>query len=73
MYVDSVSMIIRPMCLSISNASLKNFSKDYPVKLFEQTNESIVAEQVRIIEINVLTTNNAIQQLKKENERQICM
>ena len=27
-------------------ASLKNFSKDYPVKLLEQTDESIIAEQV---------------------------
>lgn len=27
-------------------ASLKNFSKDYPVKLLEQTDETIIAEQV---------------------------
>ena len=27
-------------------ASLKNFSKDYPVKLLEQTDENIIADQV---------------------------
>lgn len=38
-------------------ASLKNLSKDYPVKLFEQTNENIIAEQV----VNVLNDESKLQ------------
>lgn len=38
-------------------ASLKNFSKDYPVKLLEQTDESIIAEQV----VNVLNDESKLQ------------
>ena len=38
-------------------ASLKNFSKDYPVKLLEQTDENIVAEQV----VEVLNDESKLQ------------
>lgn len=38
-------------------ASLKNFSKDYPVKLLEQTDENIIAEQV----VNVLNDDSKLQ------------
>lgn len=38
-------------------ASLKNFSKDYPVKLLEQTDENIIAEQV----VNVLNDESKLQ------------
>lgn len=38
-------------------ASLKNFSKDYPVKLLEQTNENIIAEQV----VGVLNDESKLQ------------
>lgn len=38
-------------------ASLKNFSKDYPVKLLEQTDENIIAEQV----VNVLNDDIKLQ------------
>ncbi len=38
-------------------ASLKNFSKDYPVKLLEQTDESIIAEQV----VEVLDDESKLQ------------
>ena len=40
-------------------ASLKNFSKDYPVKLLEQTNENIIAEQV----VGVLNDESKLQSL----------
>ena len=40
-------------------ASLKNFSKDYPVKLLEQTNENIIAEQV----VGVLNDESMLQSL----------
>lgn len=40
-----------------SKASLKNFSKDYPVKLLEQTNENIIAEQV----VGVLNDESKLQ------------
>ena len=40
-----------------SKASLKNFSKDYPVKLLEQTNENIIAEQV----VEVLNDESKLQ------------
>lgn len=39
------------------NASLKNFSKDYPVKLLERTDENIIAEQV----VNVLNDESKLQ------------
>ena len=38
-------------------ASLKNFSKDYPVKLLEQTDENIIAEQV----VGVLKDESKLQ------------
>lgn len=38
-------------------ASLKNFSKDYPVKLLEQTDENIIAEQV----VGVLNDESKLQ------------
>ncbi len=38
-------------------ASLKNFSRDYPVKLLEQTDENIIAEQV----MNVLGNEEMLQ------------
>lgn len=38
-------------------ASLKNFSKDYPVKLLEQTDENIIAEQV----VEVLNDESKLQ------------
>ena len=38
-------------------ASLKNFSKDYPVKLLEQTDENMIAEQV----VNVLNDESKLQ------------
>lgn len=38
-------------------ASLKNFSKDYPVKLLEQTDENIIAEQV----VEVLDDESKLQ------------
>lgn len=38
-------------------ASLKNFSKNYPVKLLEQTDENIIAEQV----VNVLNDESKLQ------------
>ena len=38
-------------------ASLKNFSKDYPLKLLEQTDENIIAEQV----VNVLNDESKLQ------------
>ena len=38
-------------------ASLKNFSKDYPVKLLEQTDETIIAEQV----VEVLNDESKLQ------------
>ena len=38
-------------------ASLKNFSKDYPVKLLEQANENIIAEQV----VGVLNDESKLQ------------
>lgn len=38
-------------------ASLKNFSKDYPVKLLEQTDESIIDEQV----VNILNGESKLQ------------
>lgn len=38
-------------------ASLKNFSKDYPVKLLEQTDENIIAEQV----VNFLNDESKLQ------------
>jgi len=40
-------------------ASLKNFSKDYPVKLLEQTDENIIAEQV----VEVLNDESKLQSL----------
>lgn len=40
-----------------SKASLKNFSKDYPVKLLEQTDENIIAEQV----VEVLNDESKLQ------------
>ena len=40
-----------------NKASLKNFSKDYPVKLLEQTDENIIAEQV----VNVLNDESKLQ------------
>ena len=38
-------------------ASLKNFSKDYPIKLLEQTDENIIAEQV----VKVLNDESKLQ------------
>ena len=38
-------------------ASLKNFSKDYPVKLLEQTDENIIAEQI----VEVLNDESKLQ------------
>lgn len=40
-------------------ASLNNFSKDYPVKLLEQTDENIIAEQV----VEVLNDESKLQSL----------
>lgn len=45
---------LRGMC---GKASLKNFSKDYPVKLLEQTDENIIAEQV----VEVLNDESKLQ------------
>lgn len=42
-------------------ASLKNFSKDYPVKLLEQTDENIIAEQV----VNFLNDESKLQSVFK--------